>query len=116
MADGRTKEAGAEANRLLKKATAAGAEQSRIAAARILASQPGKTTTAFVVKAMKDTNRAYRNAVLDATRPYADAALYEVLIPVLTKSKDAAAQTDLDRLFRMPKSRSGASCGTGSFQ
>lgn len=48
---------------------------------------------------MKDTNRAYRNAVLDATRPYADAALYEVLIPVLTKSKDAAAQTDLGSLI-----------------
>lgn len=48
---------------------------------------------------MKDTNRAYRNAVLDATRPYADAALYEVLIPVLTKSKDAAAQTDLIAYF-----------------
>ncbi|WP_419489730.1 family 16 glycoside hydrolase [Alistipes ihumii] len=102
-ADGRSKEAGAEANRLLKKATAAGAEQSRIAAARILASQPGKTTTAFVVKAMKDTNRAYRNAVLDATRPYADAALYEALIPVLTKSKDAAAQTDLIAYFGCQK-------------
>lgn len=48
---------------------------------------------------MKDTNRAYRNAVLDATRPYADAALYEALIPVLTKSKDAAAQTDLIAYF-----------------
>lgn len=96
---GMTKLADAEAAWLLKKSASAGSPQGRIAAARMLASQSGKGAEALVLKAAKDPCRAYRNNVLEATRPWADAALYAKLIPMLTRSGDAATRVDLADYF-----------------
>ena len=99
-ADGQVKLADGEAAWLLKKSAAAGSPQGRIAAARMLASQAGKSSEAFVLKAVKDPCRAYRNNVLEAAGPWADAALYAKLVPMLTaKSGDASMKVDLIDYF-----------------
>ena len=99
-ADGQVKLADGEAAWLLKKSAAAGSPQGRIAAARMLASQAGKSSEAFVLKAVKDPCRAYRNNVLEAAGAWADAALYAKLVPMLTaKSGDASMKVDLIDYF-----------------
>lgn len=96
-ADGRTKAAAGEASKLMKKATAAGADHARIAALGVLSMQ-GKPAIPYIVKAMDDPSRAYRNSALSLAKPFADEELYALLVKKLGQpgaSKTPEAQTDI---------------------
>lgn len=83
---GDTKEAAAAAQSLLKNATKSGATQIRIAALEIVfATQADPLKT--LRTALKDNDRAYRNAALAFASDYADKAMYTELLKSLPKAK-----------------------------
>jgi HEAT repeat protein len=83
---GETKEAFAAAQGLLKNATKAGSPQIRIAALEVIfLTQPDKLKT--LKTALKDGNKAYRNAALRYASDYADKAMYTEMFKMLPKAK-----------------------------
>ena len=84
---GAEKEALAEAQSLLKNATKAGSQYMRIAAFEtILKAQAKKSKT--LQAALKDKDKAYRNAALHFASAYTDKAMYTDLFKMLPKAKE----------------------------
>lgn len=84
---GDVKEAEKAANDLLKKATKAGQNASRISSQEILLNLKKDNATKQLIAALKDSDKEYRNAALAFASPYADAAMYVELIKSLPKAK-----------------------------
>ena len=86
-ANGNAKEAEKAANDLLKKATKAGATQTREAALEVLFAQQPANTNKLLQTALKDADKDYRNAALNFASAYADQALYVELMKTVMKAK-----------------------------
>ena len=86
-ANGAAKEAEKAANDLLKKATKAGATQTREAALEVLFALQPANTNKLLQTALKDANKDYRNAALNFASAYADQALYVELMKTVMKAK-----------------------------
>ncbi len=85
-AQGGSKEAATAAQGLLKNATKAGSSQIRIAALEVIfLTQPDKLKT--LKTALKDGDKAYRNAALKYASDYADKAMYTEMFKMLPKAK-----------------------------
>ncbi|MDR0572936.1 MAG: DUF1080 domain-containing protein [Tannerella sp.] len=83
---GNTKEAAAAAQELLKNATKAGSSHIRSAALEVIfLTQTDKIKT--LKAALKDEDKAYRNAALRYASDYADKEMYEEMFKMLPKAK-----------------------------
>lgn len=84
------------ARKLLKDATKAGAVQTREAAEQIILSLlTADDAQKDVVKAMKDADKDYRNAVLSYASGFATQPLYVELLKTAVKSKSGELKTDI---------------------
>lgn len=84
---GDTKEVEKAAKDLQKKATKAGQTQTRDAALQILLSLNKENSTKLLLAALKDTDKAYRNAALNYASDFADKNLYIEVMKVMQKAK-----------------------------
>lgn len=101
LAEGDEKTALSEAKKLFKKADKAGAVHSKIAAADIMMDiYVNEKAIDFVLKAMKDECKKYRNAVLMLASDCADAEMYIELIKRIDKKQTAANVDVLNWLGR----------------
>ena len=80
----------AEVRTLHKKAAKMGKEHTKIAAAEIIMDIEDVDVIPFVLKAMKDKSKVYRNAILTLASPYADATMYIELLKVADKKQTPA--------------------------
>ena len=87
IAQGELKIAEKAASDLLKKSTRAGQTGTRIAALQLLMAAQGDKATKTLTTALKDANKEYRNAALDAASGFAGKELYVSLIKSLPKAK-----------------------------
>lgn len=86
VAQGDVKEAEKAANDLMKKAAKAGKMQTRDAALEILFSL-NKDNTKLLLAALKDTDKAYRNAALNYASDFAGKETYIEVMKVMQKAK-----------------------------
>ncbi len=86
VAQGDVKEAEKAANDLMKKAAKAGKTQTRDAALEILFSL-NKDNTKLLLAALKDTDKAYRNAALNYASDFAGKETYIEVMKVMQKAK-----------------------------
>ncbi|MDR2119906.1 MAG: DUF1080 domain-containing protein [Tannerella sp.] len=84
-----------EASKLLKKATKAGQNHTRIAALGILLDLQKEKGLKTLQTALKDPSIEYRNAALNAFSPYANDKSYVELLKTAAKSKSAEVKTDI---------------------
>ncbi|KAA6349986.1 hypothetical protein EZS27_002618 [termite gut metagenome] len=91
---GSVKDAEKAANQLMAKAAKAGKVQSRGAALQVLMAVNPAKATQLLQKALKDTDRAYRNMALAYASEYADHAMYKALLKDLAKA-DTDTKTDI---------------------
>lgn len=84
---GDTKEVEKAAKDLQKKALKAGQTQTRDAALQILLSLNNENGTKLLLAALKDTDKAYRNAALNYASDFADKDLYIEVMKVMQKAK-----------------------------
>jgi HEAT repeat protein len=94
------KETEKAAGDLLKKATKAGQEQTRIAALEILLFLRKEKGLTLVRKAQKDPSAVYRNAALNHYSPFADRNGYVELIKTMAKAKPETKADILNWLGR----------------
>lgn len=87
VAQGDTKTAEKEAKALLKKATKAGATQSREAALQILLAVKPENATKQLLSALKDDCKGYRNAALDFASDFSTKELYVEVMKQMMKAK-----------------------------
>ena len=78
------------ANDLLKKATKAGKTQTRDAALQILLSLKKENSTKLLLSALKDTDKAYRNAALNYASDFANKEVYIEVMKAMQKAKPEA--------------------------
>jgi len=101
---GNIKDAEAAAADLLKKATLAGKVQSRNAALEILLSIKKEHGLKFVLDALNDSSKGYRNAALSYTSDFVNDNVYIALIKAMDKAKPDAKVDVLNWLASQSKS------------
>ncbi|KAA6315005.1 hypothetical protein EZS27_034469, partial [termite gut metagenome] len=94
LSQGSVKDAEKAANQLMAKAARAGKVQSRGAALQVLMAVNPAKTTQLLQKALKDTDRTYRNMALAYASEYADHTMYKALLKDLAKT-DTDTKTDV---------------------
>lgn len=87
---GDVKEVEKAANDLLKKATKAGKTQTRDAALQILLSLKKENSTKLLLSALKDTDKAYRNAALNYASDFVNKEVYIEVMKAMQKAKPEA--------------------------
>ena len=95
LAQGDVKEAEKAAKGLLKNATKAGKTQTRDAALQIILATQPEAALKNVLNAMKDGDKAYRNAALNFASGFADQTVYVELMKCMMKAKSSDVKTDI---------------------
>lgn len=95
VAETDAKSAEKAATNLLKDATKANATQTRISALQILMSVKQEDATKYVLAALKDPCKEYRNAALNFASDYAEQKDYVEIVKAMMKSKSSDVKVDV---------------------
>ena len=95
LASGDVKSADKAAKGLMKNATKVGKTQTRDAALQIILAAQPDAALKNVLKAMKDGDKAYRNAALNFASGFADQTVYVELMKHMMKAKSDCVKVDI---------------------